>query len=269
MTVADYVRRNPDVIFYIDCHEDAHNSARNFVSREFLHKLFYKFCLHRALASARKLLCISLESISFVRDIYGVPPDKLEFFPLGGVVFRDAEYKLRRARGRARHKIDDGSILFVQAGKQTAAKKLVQSLQAFATAASPEARLVVAGSLDKPTEAAVMTLIAADPRVAYAGWLGMEEVSDLLCAADVYLQPGTQSVTMQSSLCSRCPVILADYPSHHAFIKDNGWLVGSDADLPAAVAAACNADLASMSRASLEIAKRLLDYEKMSRRVLQ
>ena len=44
--------------------------------------------------------------------------------------------------------------------------------------------------------------------------MSVEELNDLLCGTDVYLQPGTQSVTMQNSLCARCAVVIDDVPSH-------------------------------------------------------
>ena len=52
-----------------------------------------------------------------------------------------------------------------------------------------------------------------------------QELMQLLCAADVYVQPGSQSATLQNSICCRCAVIVDDVPSHHPFVNGNGWMV--------------------------------------------
>lgn len=86
-TVARYARNNPDVLFYIDSHEDKNNSARSFVSREFLHKLYYRFCLRRAWPTARKILCVSTEIMEFVEDTYRVPRENWNSFRLAAGQF--------------------------------------------------------------------------------------------------------------------------------------------------------------------------------------
>lgn len=268
ITVANYARAHPDVQFYIDSHEDANNSARSFISREILHKLFYKYCLSRAWPIAKKVLCISTETIDFVNKMYGVPMEKIEFFPLGGKIPSDDQYNLLRDEGRKKLGILPEEILFLQAGKQTTAKKLIESMKAF-NATPSHAKMVIAGSLDSAIETEAVSLISQNPRITYLGWQSVDEMALLLCAADVYLQPGTQSVTMQNSLCCRCVPILANAPSHKIFMDNNGWLVDNQHDLQAAILKACEVQLGPMSLKSLGVAKRLLDYEIMSKRILR
>jgi hypothetical protein len=111
-------------------------------------------------------------------------------------------------------------------------------------------------------------MISEDPRVEFLGWRSATELTDLLCAADVYLQPGTQSVTMQHSLCCRCAVILDDVPSHKVYVDGNGWLIGDRAPLEAALAGIAHADLPKMQERSLAIASGMLDYAKLANRIL-
>ena len=268
ITVANYAKVHPEVHFYIDSHEDWYNSARSFISREILHKLFYRYCLSRAWPLAKKILCVSIEAIDFVKKMYGVPVEKIEFFPLGGRIPTDLQYYKLRKEGREKYRIATNEILFVQAGKQTIAKKLLETLTAF-NATPSHARLMIAGSLDNAIKTEVLGLIAQNSRITFLGWQSVDEITQLLCAADVYLQPGTQSVTMQNSLCCRCVPILANVPSHRVFIKDNGWLVDNQDELQAAILEACKVQLGPMSLKSLRVAKKLLDYKALSRRVLR
>jgi 1,2-diacylglycerol 3-alpha-glucosyltransferase len=268
ITAARYAKEHPEVFFYIDSHEDKYNSARSFLSRELLHKVYYRYCLSRAWPIAKKIFCVSTESMDFVEKTYGVPKEKIEFFPLGGKVHSDQEYGTLRDAARKKLGLRTNEILFVQAGKQTTAKKLLETLRAF-NATPDHAKLVIAGTLDKAIESEAMSLIKSNSRISYLGWQSVDEMTSLLCAADVYLQPGTQSVTMQNSLCCRCVPIIANAPSHKIFVSDNGWLVDSQVDFVNAILAACASDLSIKSLKSLAVATRLLDYDDQSKRVLR
>jgi 1,2-diacylglycerol 3-alpha-glucosyltransferase len=217
-TVARYVADHRNVTLYIDTHADHNNSARTWLSREILHKYYYGPILRSALPQAESLLCTTVETMAFARSLYDVPQAKLELFPLGGHPVPDCAYAERRRRGRAAYGVGPDQILIVQSGKQTRRKKLLQSLRALRTIADPRLRLVVAGVIEEDIAEEFAALRAADDRVTEAGWVNSEALTDLLCAADVYLQPGTQSVTMQHSLCCRCAVIVDDVPAHTALI---------------------------------------------------
>jgi 1,2-diacylglycerol 3-alpha-glucosyltransferase len=268
-TAARYARDNPNVLFYIDSHEDANNSARSFVSRESLHKMYYRFCLRRAWPVARKILCVSLETMDFVEEMYLVPRDKLEFFPLGGRPIPAVEYGERRRAMRTKLNIADHEILIIQSGKQTRRKKLIETLRAFKAAAPPHARLKIVGMLDNDIQAEAMRLMSENRQVEFLGWKSAEELTDLLCGADVYLQPGTQSVTMQHSLCCHCAVIIDDVSSHHVYMNGNGWLLNDETTLEAAIAATADVDLARMQERSYAVASRLLDYATLGQRIFR
>ncbi|MCM8594238.1 glycosyltransferase family 4 protein [Accumulibacter sp.] len=267
--VARYKRENPDVRLYVDSHEDAHNSARSFLSRVLLHKLYYSWIIRRCRRSFDKILCVSLETMDFVRQSYGVPASDLEFFPLGGRVFDDPEYDVRRDRGRQAAGVDTGQVMLLQTGKMGRRKKLLESLRAFSCTPGSHLRLVLAGSLDEDIRIEAQRLIASDERVRFLGWKDTDELNDLLCAADVYVQPGTQSATMQMSLCARCPVILDAVPSHVPFLDGNGWSVSDSRDLARAFmeVASDPAALGVKAGRSLEIARRLLDYRTLAARL--
>ena len=271
-TVARYARAHKNVLFYADSHEDTHNSARNFVSREILHKRLYGPVLRSAQAEAEKLLCISLETVDFVHEMYQIPRDRLAFFPLGGHPWTDdSAYAAIRAKERTRLGVGADDILLIQSGKQKALKKLVESLKALAAVPDPRLKLFIAGTLTDEIRAEAEALIAADPRVTFLGWVSAEALDHLLVAADVYLQPGSQSVTMQMSLCARVAVIIDDAKSHSIFVDGNGWLVNGKATLTQALKQVTEMSpdaLTAMGNSSLKIACDLLDYRIMATRLL-
>lgn len=264
---ARYVSNHPDVPLYVDSHEDWNNSARGFVSRELLHRLYYGPLLRSVLPKIKKILCVSTESIEFVADLYRVPRAQLEFFPLGGKPVADGEYAKRRETTRGAYDVADGDILLVQSGKQTRRKKLLESLRALAECPEPRLRLFIAGVLHEDIRKEAEAKIAADPRVTYLGWKTPDELTDLLCAADAYLQPGTQSVTMQHSLCCRCAVIIDHVSAHKIYHCGNGWLLNEKQPLPLVLQQVLEADLPTMCMRSYEFACEMLDYGKLSQKI--
>lgn len=269
--VARYKRENRTVKLYVDSHEDHNNSARTFVSKHILHRLYYAWVIRRCLRYFDKILCVSLDTVEFVKETYSVPEDDVEWFPLGGHIFGDEEYVQRRLRGRRRADVHGGQVLVLQTGKMGRRKRILESLSTFTATEAIDMRLVLAGSFDQDVQAEALAKVAADPRISFLGWQSAEELKDLLCAADLYVQPGTQSATMQMSLCARCPVVLEDVLSHRPFVAGNGWLIANANELQGIFrhVAAHPEVLEQMSSKSLEIARRVLDYRVLAARILQ
>jgi 1,2-diacylglycerol 3-alpha-glucosyltransferase len=268
LTVSRYVGAHPKVRFFIDSHEDWNNSARKFLSRDVLHRLFYGPILRWALPRAEKLLCISTETMDFVHDLYKVPRDRLEFFPLGGRPIPDSEYADRRLKTRQSLGLHGDTIALVQSGKQTKRKKLIESLAAFREWKTAKARLFIAGTLDDEIRDQAMAMIEADERVTFLGWQPVDDLTNLLCASDIYLQPGTQSATMQHALCCRCAIILDDVPAHQIYHRDNGWLIQHDDDLHRILREIDPTAIERMQLNSFSFSEEFLDYEILSRRIL-
>jgi glycosyltransferase involved in cell wall biosynthesis len=270
MAAARYRRDNPKSLLFVDTHSDFINSARGPVSKWGLHYFYYRPIVHRVLPWVEKILCVSALTEDFARDFYGIPDEKLEFYPLGGRPIPDAELKERRAATREAYGIGKDEILFVQSGKQSPRKYLIEALCAFAEQPDPRFRLLVAGMLMDEISDDAHRMIASDPRVLFVGWKDPNELESILCAADVYLQPGSQSSTMQTSLCCGCAVILENLKSHKPYVSDNGWLIDSPLELNEIFHRISQrpADLYGMGRRSLEFARTRLDYKHLAERIL-
>lgn len=267
-TVASYVRDNPGTVFHIDSHADGQNSGKGWLSYT-LHRCFFGPILRRALRYSGPLLCVGLSVMEFAQRVYRIPPQELEFYPLGGQILA-AERRVALGRAtRERLGIPHDAILMVQSGKQNQLKKLPQSLRAFAAVPNPQLRLVVAGVLQADVRDECERLITFDSRVAFIGWQDAEELTAILSAADVYLQPGSQSATMQHALCCGCAVILDRVPAHEPYIVGNGWLVSTEDELQDCIAALPTHDISLMGNRSLALAEKILDYAKLSSRILR
>ena len=268
-TVAKYKKKYPTVRIYADSHEDFNNSARGFVSRVFLHGMFYRTILRYSMQCLEKILYISLETRGFVKEIYGISEQRMEFFPLGGEVYPDQLYGKQRNSVRKLMKFDENNIVIVQSGKMNKEKKILESIETFMANEDDSFRLLLIGSIDDSIQEKFNEYINRDNRIIYVGWKESLELMDFLCAADVYLQPGTQSVTMQNAICLRCPVILDDVVSHKPYVSGNGWLLNEKKALQTVLDEISRnpKQLSNMSEQSLTIAKDMLDYRKLAKRL--
>ena len=108
-------------------------------------------------------------------------------------------------------------------------------------------------------------------RVKFLGWVNSEKLHQLLCMCDVYLQPGSQSATMQMALASRCAVVLDDVPSHRHMFCSNGALVSSQKELDKVMFELSEnlGDIPKMQDNSYGYAKKYLDYTNLAQRLLR
>lgn len=269
LTAARYAKKNPKVSFFIDSHEDFNNSARTFGSRNLLHRPFYAPLIRSAYKHAEPILCISTETIDFVHSLYGIPKDRLELYPLGGNPLNDSEYDEGRASTRRSLGVGDEQIVFVQTGKFDERKRLLPSLDAFSRMPDPDFRLFLCGVVPPQSESKeIQNAIDADKRISFLGWKSPDELIGILAASDVYVQPGTQSVTMQNSMCQRCALVIDDVPSHQMYVQGNGFLTKAATDLEDIFATISRrrADLPAMRAKSHQLALELLDYRKLANR---
>ena len=269
VTTARYVKHHPDTLFYVDNHTDRLNSARNFVSKWVLHYLFYRICLHVALPQVKKVLNISFLTEEFAREIYRVPSEKMEFFPLGGRIPDDPEYNKRRVNTRAKFNFASEDIVFVQSGRQTRDKFLVEALTAFSAIKDARFRFVIAGIIKDEIRDEVFNLISKDKRIRYLGWMSADDLEDLLCASDVYVQPGKNSSTMQTSMCCRCALILEDIKGHDFYVHSNGWLIKTPSELGVIFSniSEDSSKLGVMAIRSYDFARENLDYTILAKRI--
>ena len=267
-TVARYVAEHPHVRLFADCHEDFNNSARSFVSRHLLHEGLYRPVLRAALKHIEEVLCVTVESLQFATGFYGVPEKQARLFPLGGHVHSDADYAQRRQRLRAAHGLSDQEAVVMQSGKITASKLLPQALSAFSQTEAEHLRFWIVGQIVDHKEVCEV-LIQADRRIVNLGWKSPAELEDLLCAADVYLQPWGQTATTQMSMCCRCATILEDLPSHRALFADSGFLLNEQTSMSSVFQHIANKteQLSEMKQRAFAFAKAHLDYVQLARQL--
>lgn len=270
--VVRYKKDHPAVKFYADTHTDYNNSGTNWLSLHVLHRIFYRHLVRLVLPYLDRYFYVADECRQFSHEVYGIPNEKMEFYPLGGTLLSDEDYAAMRAKRRTELGLGEDDRLYVHSGKLDALKRTDELLRAFSSVDDPHAVLAVIGSIPKEREAVLLPLIEADERIRYLGWKSGADLQEYLCAADLYCQPGSQSATMQNALCRYCPVMLYPHPSHTAdYDRGEVLWVKTQADMEAVFRslAADPAQLAPLRENAERLARELLDYRKLAARLYQ
>lgn len=265
--VIRYKKDHPAVKLYADTHAAYNNSGTNWLSLHVLHRGLYRYLTKKAFPYLEKYFYISDECRQFSHEIYDIPNEKMAFYPLGGTLLSDEEYAAVRAKRRAELGLVENDRLYIHSGKLDALKRTDELLRAFSAVEDPHAVLAVIGSIPEDRKSILLPLMEADKRIRYLGWRTGEELQEYLCAADLYCQPGSQSVTMQNALCRYCPVMLYPHPAHTADY-DRGeviWIkTQADMEMVFRSLATDPAQLKPLRENAKKIARELLDYRKLA-----
>lgn len=267
--VLRYKKENPSVRLYADTHTDEKNSGRNWISLNIQHRIIYKHLYQLAYPYLEKFFYISQERKDFAVKHYGLPEDKMEFYPLGGTILSDEEYSALRAGGREELGVSEDDLVFIHSGKLDAAKRTEALIRAFSAVPELKARLFVCGSVPADMESVLLPLFESDSRVSFLGWKTADELIKLLCACDLYLQPGSQSATLENAVCCRKGAMLQPHKAYTAdYDFGNILWVDSPEDMERAFRAihSGETDPAALGRLSEKCAGELFDYRKLAAR---
>ncbi len=270
LTVATYVRRNPKTQLFVDCHEDFNNSAKTWLSRELLHRLFYKPIFRNCISQFKEVLCVTVESLVFAVDFYGSPRSKTRIYPLGCTVETAETVAQQRADFRARFGLVDTDLVITQTGKLDHTKHLASALRAFCANPSSALKFIIAGRMSDDVRAMCLPFIKSDPRIFDLGWQSTDELRLVLAGTDCFLQPFGQTVTTQMAMGCGCVILAQDLPSHRWLVGDKGYLFNEVCDLDAVFKWVIEnqENLDQLRQATLEFAAEYLDYKKLALRII-
>lgn len=269
VAVGRHCRKNRKVRLFLDSHADAHNSALGFLSKYIQHKFLYRLLLIGVMKYVERVFYVSPEARDFIAEHYGVPEEMLEYFPLGGVVLNEHDSRNRRAEFRGKLSLQPHQTVFLHTGKLDASKRTTVLLDAFRKIDDPKAILLIAGVVSDDIRNAVNRAVSEDSRVKLLGWINADELIGYLHAADCYIQPGTQSATLQLAICAGLPVVVRRYASHRAIVNGNGIYADDEDELEAAIRFCLSSphELNNMALMSSEIAKTMLSYEAIAKKL--
>lgn len=194
--IVKYVRLHKNVKVYVDNHADFSNSASNWLSRNILHKVIWKYHAHKIEPYVTKFFGVLPARVEFLKKIYKLPQEKVELLVMGAddEKVEKAKDPLIRKEIRERLNIKPDDFLIMTGGKIDEAKRQTLLLmQAIQQIKNEKVKLIVFGSVVNELKDEVYKLTQND-KIQYIGWIKPEDSYYYFGASDLVVFPGRHSV---------------------------------------------------------------------------
>jgi len=230
--IVAYIRQHHAVKVYVDGHTDFINSAKNWLSREVLHRIIYKWCAKQIEPYTRKFYGVLPVRVDFFKDVYNIAPEKVELLLLGAdhsltdLNNRDAI----RERVRQEHQIDTNDFVLVTGGKLDNRKKIHTLMRAVNELQVKDIKLIVFGTPNSEMKSEIDEL-SRSAYIRFIGWANASQTYDYLLAADLAFFPGTHSVLWEQSVGVGLPCVFKRWNGIEHVDLDGNCLFIDNGDL--------------------------------------
>lgn len=222
--VVRYLKKHPDVRVYVDNHADFSNSGTNWVSKNILHRVLWRYCERKINPYVRKFYGVLPVRVDFLVQNYGLPKDKCELLVMGAddELVENAAAPQVRHEFRERYHIADDDFLIMTGGKidrwKTQTLLLMQAVQKIQ---NPKVKLIVFGSVTQELMDQVQSL-ADGEKVQYIGWVQSSGSYAYFAASDLVVFPGRHSVFWEQVTGQGIPMLVKDWTgTHHVDLGGN------------------------------------------------
>lgn len=208
--VVKYAKLHSDTRIYVDNHADFSNSARNFLSKNILHKIIWKYCAHQIKPYTTKFYGVIPARVDFLRDVYKLPKEKIELLVMGADDEKVREAKNPNVRNeiRAKYNIKNDDLLIITGGKIDNEKRQILNLmEAVKKIDNNNIKLIVFGNVIKELKEEINKL-ADGIKVQYIGWINSDDSYKYFGASDIAVFPGRHSVFWEQVVGLGIPMIV-------------------------------------------------------------
>lgn len=211
--VVRYLKKHTNIKVFVDNHADFSNSAKNWKSRLFLHRIIWRFYANKINPFVRKWYGVLPARVDFLKKMYNLPSDKVEFLPMGADDEFVEKYSTQEVRDEYRKKygIANDAFLIVTGGKIDHAKKqTLMLMDAVNQIDNPKLKLIVFGSVVDELKEFVNERCSKN--VQYIGWQTSEQSYPHFAMADLVVFPGRHSVFWEQVAGMGIPMVVKYWP---------------------------------------------------------
>lgn len=229
--IKKYKLKNKNVRLYADTHTAYKNANINNWYSYFLYNLYYKKLFKTIEPYLEKYFYVGIDEKQFSIKVYNAEEDKMEFLPLGGFPISDKEYETNRLEIRQKLKLKSDDIVIVHSGKLDALKNTMWLINVINSINTDKLKLIIIGNVpDKNKELLKKINNNTNKNIMYLGWQSANVLLKYICAADIYAQPGSASVTFNNAICCQTPIISYRHEFYSPFydIKSIYWIKSED-----------------------------------------
>lgn len=222
--VAKYVKKHPNVKLFVDNHADFTNSATNFISKNILHKIVWKYYAHTLLPYTEKFWGVLPARVDFLIDVYRLPKEKCELLVMGAddELVEKSNAQKEEKKLREKYGIKNTDFLIVTGGKIDKAKLQTELLiKAVKKLESQDIKLLFFGSIEEEIKDRILSLVD-NKQIIYVGWISPEESYDYFAIADLVAFPGRHSVFWEQVAGQGKTMVCKSWPgTHHVDVGGN------------------------------------------------
>lgn len=209
LTAAKYAKAHPEVGLIVDGHEDFSNSARTFVSRNILHRGYYRSVIKRADRYVSRYWGTLPARCDFLHNVYGIDRKKIGLLVMGAddAEVKRASDKATIRRNRVELGFDDSDFVVVTGGKIDEAKRQVLALMDAVAEMDGHVRLLVFGPV-VPSIKGEFDVRLSCKRITYIPWADTSASYDYFAVADLVAFPGRHSVYWEQAAAMGKPLLI-------------------------------------------------------------
>lgn len=206
--IIKYVKKNKSVKIYSDCHTDYINSAQTWISLNIFHKLIWRYYAKKLSPFVSKFYGTTPLRCDFLRDVYGILPEKIELLVMGidDELLKNNDRDRIRANFVKEFKFNESDFVIVTGGKIDDRKNIHLLMQAVDNINKINVKLVVFGTVAPEMKILFYKLLASQS-IIYLGWQNSDKILDFLIFADLIVFPGTHSVLWEQAVGVGVPCV--------------------------------------------------------------
>lgn len=270
-TVTGYVKKHPGTAFIADSHICFYNSSRTFISKNILHRMFYKPIYKKALKYLKKVYAIGYLEYQYTKDFYSTPESKLELLPLGGNVITEDFYINQKKTLRNKFLFEDDITYYLISGKFDETKYTIELCESFIKSHDSKQVLILIGGISESIKEQLNYTISKDSNIHFLGWKNFEELKQYIMATDFYIQGPSASATLQVAMCLRSVVAFVNRDNEYKYIPKEAYFeLNCDLQLNKLLAIKKDSlEYLTLRENSIHFAETILDYNKQALKIIE
>lgn len=224
--VIDYCKAN-NIKVLADNHADYYNSAQTWLSKNVFHGIIWRYTTQSLVNYSKKIFGVSPIRCRFLNEVYNIPNSNIELLPLGADDYKinEVRERLEVEKVKQKYRVNDEFVL-VTGGKIDKNKNLLTLLRAVKLLENEvNIKLLIFGTI-YPEVLEEITKHSLGDNFISIGWLGPEEMYELLLSSDVNVFIGSHSVLWEQAVACGVPTIFRKIEGmEHVNVCKNSLLI--------------------------------------------
>lgn len=207
--LSKFLKSHPECVAVADNHSDFSNSAKNWLSKNVLHKVIWKHHAKQLAPYVKKFYGVLPARVDFLTQVYHLPKEKCELLVMGAddELVEKAKSDKSRELIRKKYGIDQDDFLVMSGGKINQNRpETLNLMKAVHDSRIPSIKLIVFGVVADELNDQFQTLLKSE-KIQFAGWLDSKLTYEYMAAADLIVFPGLHSVMWEQAVGMGVPCI--------------------------------------------------------------